>query len=270
MVLALPNRNIESLISSLVSASRKMNVRGFLLSMNYIDLSGRPTIKTLNVSENEFNPRTDLRGKKFGRLTVLDFDHKTGRRYYYKCICDCGKECIKYAHYLTSSKNHYKSCGCWHLEVTIKVSTTHGRGKITDREYKTWIDIKNRCYNSSSPFYSLYGGRGIKVCDRWIHSFENFIADMGNIPEPKKKYSIDRIDTNGDYCPENCRWATQKEQCNNRRSNIKITYHGRTQTLMQWCEELGLNYSNTRYQYKRGKRTFEQIVEFYKKKGIIK
>lgn len=241
--------------------------------MNYIDLSGRKSIKTKDVAPNEFNPRFDLRGKKIGRLLVLDFSHKKMRKYYYKCLCDCGKECIKSSYYLLDrDKISHPSCGCWRSEINIASSTTHGRGKRTDREYKTWCEIKHRCYNKNYAYYKNYGGRGIKMCERWFNSFENFLIDMGDIPEPKENFSIDRIDNNGDYCPENCRWATRKEQCNNRRSNINIEYKGRHQTLRQWCEELGLNYGNTRYYYKNKKfnRTFENVVEYYRKKGVIK
>lgn len=235
--------------------------------MSYIDLSNRKNIKTKDVAPNEFNPRNDLRGKRFGRLQVLDFSHKggkDGRKYFYKCLCDCGKECVKSASYLLNSETFpHPSCGCWRKELNIASSTTHGRGKKTDREYKTWCEIKGRCYNENSTFYKNYGGRGIKMCDRWLNSFENFIADMGNRPSPK--HSIDRIDVNGDYTPENCRWATMKEQCNNRRSNIRIEYQGKTQTLKQWCEELGLNYPNA-YSMLRNGRSFEFIVNHQLKK----
>lgn len=106
---------------------------------------------------------------------------------------------------------------------------------------------------------------GIKICDRWFHSFENFLKDMGE--RPSKEYSIDRIDVNGNYGPSNCRWATDKEQCNNRRSNAVVRYKGRTQNLMQWCNELHLNYSNVNSMRIRSKRSFDEIVEYYKNKN---
>lgn len=233
--------------------------------MAYKDLTNtdRGTKYYSGVAADEFVPRKDLRRLKFGRLTVLDFSHKggsSGRLYYYKCLCDCGKECIKSSTYLLDSKTCiHKSCGCWHRELNIATSTTHGHGKKTDPTYKAWVEIKLRCCNPRNQAYKNYGGRGIKVCDRWLHSFENFLADMGE--RPSKEYSIDRIDVNGDYCPKNCRWATRKEQCNNRRSNINITYNCKTQTLMQWCEELGLSYKNARSAIRKRGRSLEYIIE---------
>jgi hypothetical protein len=93
-----------------------------------------------------------------------------------------------------------------------------------------------RCTNSNYTYYKDYGGRGIKVCDRWLNSFEDFLADMREAP---KGLSLDRIDNNGDYTPENCRWATIKEQCNNTRCNHLLTYNGKTQSISQWANELG-------------------------------
>lgn len=230
--------------------------------MAYKDVSKNHRIYALGIAKNEFAPRKDLRGKRFGRLTVIDFSHKggtSGRTYYYKCLCDCGNECVKSSAYLLQAYTYpHQSCGCWHKELNINASTTHGHGKKTDPTYKTWVELKLRCCNPNNTAYPNYGGRGIKVCDRWLHSFENFLADMGE--RPSKEYSIDRIDVNGDYCPENCRWATRKQQCNNRRTNINITYNGKTQTLMQWCDELGLNFSNARYMLRRTGRSFEYIV----------
>lgn len=214
------------------------------------------------VAENEFAPRYDLRGKKIGRLTVLDFDHKggkTGRTYYYKCICDCGNEVIKTSKYLMEERSPHKSCGCWRKELSITATTTHGHGNRKNPTYKAWIELKLRCGSPNNHAYKDYGGRGIKVCDRWLNSFESFLTDMGE--RPGKEYSIDRIDVNGDYCPENCRWATRKEQCNNRRTNINITYNGKTQTLMQWCEELGLSYQNVRPVIRKSGRTLDYIIK---------
>lgn len=127
--------------------------------------------------------------------------------------------------------------------------------------------MKLRCTNPNNHAYKDYGGRGIKVCDRWINSFENFLADMGE--RPSKEYSIDRIDVNGNYCPENCRWATRTEQCNNRRSNIRIEYKGETHTLKEWCDIYDMKYALVIYQVKHKKKPmpFSEIVEIYKNGG---
>ena len=101
-------------------------------------------------------------------------------------------------------------------------------------EYEIWKSMKQRCYNPKNKRYSDWGGRGIKMCDRWKNSFKNFIEDMGK--RPPDKHSIDRIDNDKDYCPENCKWATLDEQVNNARSNILITYNGKTLNVSQWSK----------------------------------
>lgn len=238
--------------------------------MQYTDKIRGNDGKIRAVAPNEFIPRKDLRRLRFGRLFVLDFDHKggtDGRTYYYKCKCDCGNECIKSSGYLLDSKYApHKSCGCWHRELSIKASTTHGHGQRgKSPTYKAWCEMKARCLNPNNHNYHNYGGRGIKVCERWLNSFENFLSDMGE--RPSKEYSIDRIDFNGDYCPENCRWATTDIQCNNRRNNIHITYQGEIMTLKQWCDRFDMIYANVRAVYNRHKYSFEEIVSMYKNKG---
>lgn len=120
--------------------------------------------------------------------------------------------------------------------------------------YKNWIDMKQRCFNKNNPRYKDWGGRGIKVCDRWM-KFENFLADMGEKPEDK---TLDRIDNNGNYCPENCRYATSKQQQNNTRQNRLIIHKGKTQNLTQWSKELKIE----------GHKLYNMLN--YKKSTIIK
>ena len=103
--------------------------------------------------------------------------------------------------------------------------------------YKVWHGMKRRCYDAKEQTYQNYGGRGIKVCERW-HSFENFYADMGDRPDG---YEIDRIDNNGDYEPSNCRWASRKEQFKNKRNTVFMTKDGVTKPLIEWAEDLGIN-----------------------------
>lgn len=120
----------------------------------------------------------------------------------------------------------------------MKFKPTHGLSKTPT--YWAWIDLRRRCNDKSNSSYESYGGRGITVCDRWANSFENFIADMGE--KPSRGMSIDRIDVNGNYTPENCRWATSKEQGRNKRNNLHITIDEVTLTLPEWCERYNAKY----------------------------
>ena len=126
--------------------------------------------------------------------------------------------------------------------MTAQRWTTHGHTKKGGNHplYSVWAGIKSRTENPKSPGWHNYGGRGIKMCSRWRNSFENFLEDMGK--RPSKKHSIDRIDNDGDYTPENCRWATKEEQSNNMRKNVNITMNGETKTISEWCRIYDINY----------------------------
>jgi hypothetical protein len=184
-------------------------------------------------------------GDKFGRLTVISLHRK--RRLIATCQCDCGGSTTIDACSVTSGNT--SSCGCLRLDRLRKALKTHGESAGTP-EYKSWQQMLGRCYTPTNAKYKNYGARGIAVCGEWRDCFESFLADMGR--KPSNKHTLDRIDNDGNYEPSNCRWATNREQSRNRRSNLLIEYKGRTQTLAGWIEELRLNDSMVRARIMRG------------------
>jgi hypothetical protein len=183
----------------------------------------------------------DLTRKVFGRLTVLGFSHTNNHNLKYWYVkCECGNSSTVRHGHLTGGAT--KSCGC----ITKERMTTHGMSGTP--AYKSWQKMLTRCNNSNDKRYNDYGGRGIKVCDRW-YDFENFLQDMGERP---KGMSIERIHNDSGYYPMNCKWATRKEQMRNRRNNYLVTYNGKTKPLVDWAEELGINYSTLSKRLSRG------------------
>lgn len=194
--------------------------------------------------------RIDVTGQKFGRLSVVcDAPNgKSGRRI--SCVCDCGKSVTCNLRDLMGGKQ--KSCGCWNREELrlIAIARATHRACRTS-EYYIWAGLKARCLNPKARSYPHYGGRGIKVCDRWLDSFETFLADMGK--KPFKTASIDRIDVNGDYTPDNCRWASLKRQARNRQFHLRVEHDGRTMLLIEACELAGINYKTAKYRVYGGR-----------------
>lgn len=179
----------------------------------------------------------NLTGKSFGRLKIIGYLGILNRRSHWYCKCECGNINRFAASDLMSGKT--LSCGCFQKGIAKKLFTKHGhsRQRRVTTLYRRWLHMMERCSNPKCNKYEHYGGRGIKVCQRW-HDYENFLADMGNVP---KGLTLERNDVNENYCPENCRWATMKEQANNRRNNHLITFEGETKTIAQWSEETGIS-----------------------------
>lgn len=201
-------------------------------------------------------------GDKHYRWTVIsESNEKRNGRRLWLCQCECGTERLKL---LTEIKHGLsKSCGCYNREQSSKKHAEHGKSK--DPIYTVWKNMKKRCNYEGSCDYYLYGARGIKVCDRWL-TFANFYEDMGDIPFPGAQ--IDRIDTNGDYTPENCRWTTATQNMRTRRMNHYITYQGETRCITEWEEIKGFPREKIRTRLKAGWTLEEAMETPVKKTGI--
>lgn len=187
----------------------------------------------------------DLTGMKFGRLTVLKEVEKEGSGdYKWLCQCDCGNVVVKSGNSMKSGNT--KSCGCIKRELLAKRNRENRKWDIkNDRIHRIWGAMRHRCYSKNDVHYDNYGGKGITICDEWLNNFEVF-QEWALSNGYSDNLTIDRIDGNKGYCPENCRWATQKEQANNFSRNKVLEYRGETHTLSEWCEILGLNYGRTK------------------------
>lgn len=183
--------------------------------------------------------RKDLTGQRFGRLTVIRATEKRDQWgcVIYECRCDCGNVCFVPTGRLTNSRTYSttRSCGCLFNE------THEQHGGSDTNLYMRWHKMKVRCNNPKAQNYKRYGGRGIRICDEWKNSFAAF-RDWALSSGYKEGLTLDRIDVNGNYCPENCRWITNKEQQRNRRNNLIIEMDGQKMTLPEWCDSLGVPY----------------------------
>jgi len=198
-----------------------------------------------------------LEGQTFGRLLVTQRALQTQRgKVRWHCVCECGTEVVVSGDHLRNE--HTQSCGCYRTARQKEAPVRHGdapRGSVS-RLYRAWQNMKARCYNPNHTYYSYYGARGIEVCDKWRDDYPAFARDMGEPPSPQ--HSLDRVDPDGGYTPDNTRWADKRTQSVNRRNAIMVTFKGETHPLPHWCERYGLPLKRTRYLLQSG-RTPEQI-----------
>lgn len=185
----------------------------------------------------------DMTGQRYGRWTVVRRAERppgsSNSDARWEVVCDCGSRNVVTRTSLV--KGESQSCGCLQRELTAQKTPdrfrTHGMTETS--EYNIWCLMKRRCTNPHCSAYPRYGGRGITMCERWLHSFENFYADMG--PRPSPRHSIDRIDNDLGYSPENCRWATSRDQGYNTRKTTFVTHNGKTLNLAEWSNETGIS-----------------------------
>lgn len=196
-------------------------------------------------------PKVDLVGQRFGRLLVK---RQAGLHKSYKvlweCICDCGNTKIVISTLLV--KGSTRSCGCLFKEALMSRNTKHGHGTPGAKtpEFITWMNIKQRCTNPKNSHYKWYGGKGIRVCERW-DSFDNFLSDMGL--RPSSMHSIERLNNDRDYEPSNCVWGTRDQQARNKSTSRFIEYNGERLILADWARRFGCRDSQILYFLNRGK-----------------
>ena len=201
----------------------------------------------------------DISNQRFGRLVAIEKSSNIHKKTAWKCLCDCGNIVYVSTSNLTCGK--IRSCGCIRREAIIKQNTTHNQRHTP--LYEVWKSIRQRCYNSKCSAYKNYGARGITVCEEWKQSFQafyNWAIENGY----ETGLCIERIDNDGNYCPENCKWATRKEQMRNTRRNRFIEYNGETKTLSEWCEILSLPYATINGRIHKGyspQKAFETPIK---------
>ena len=207
-------------------------------------------------------------GKKFGRLTVIErienyIDENGSPHSMWKCKCECGNVVSVRGTFLKSGS--VRSCGCLGAETLKEMLTVHGDSKT--RLYKIWAGIKERCYNANNKCYKEYGGRGILMCDEWKNDyviFKEWAYANGYYEDVNKEpCSIDRIDNNGNYCPNNCRWVNRKVQQNNTRHNHYIEYNNETHTIAEWADIYKIDYKQFYNRLKCRKWDFEETLNTF-------
>ena len=185
-------------------------------------------------------------GTRYGNLTIIsEAPRRNPTRRYVLCRCDCGQ--LTEPALAAIRNGNTTSCGCVHRANTGNLKRRHNLRRTP--EYQTWAGMTQRCLNPNNPQFHNYGGRGIKVCERWL-DFQAFYNDMG--VRPSASSEIDRIDNNGDYCPENCKWVDHKTNSNNRRTNVVLELNGVKKNVTEWADHLGLTQSAVYARLKRG------------------
>ena len=185
----------------------------------------------------------DLSGNKYNKWTVISYSGSSK----WNCVCDCGNYSQVATYQLKAGTS--KSCGCTRKEILLNNRTKHGQAKSTYKSsiHTAWQNMKKRCYSITNKHYKNYGGRGITICERWLNSFENFYADMGD--KPTEKHTIERINNDGNYEPSNCRWATREDQQANKRIRKDALIH-EGKTTNEWAKKLGISTEAAYYRIK--------------------
>lgn len=206
-------------------------------------------------------------GKRLNNFVVVDVVRRSNKKQAeLQCLCDCGKVFYMYPTFF--NKGAYSSCGCKKSERLVKMHLTHSGSNHP--LYQEWRSMISRCHCKDSYNYKDYGARGITVCDEWQdpNNFYEWANSVGGRPT---KATLERIDNSKGYCPENCRWATMKEQSRNKRSNIIIEYNGKKQCIQDWAEELGIKHETIRRRYHQGLPTEKVLsVEHLENSGRFK
>lgn len=201
----------------------------------------------------------DLLNQKFGKLTVIELlADRTHKERHWKCICDCGNEYIA----KSSSLVHGKATQCRSCSVKQISEANTKHGCEPKRLHEIYTNMKTRCHNPNYSLYHRYGGRGIKVCSEWDKSYSAF-REWAFSSGYSDELSLDRIDNDGDYCPENCKWSTNVEQANNRRTNRMVTFRGETDTLANMARKTGMPYGTVQSRLDKGwdtDRAFTQQI----------
>lgn len=228
--------------------------------------------ETIDVSKNRGSRFNDLTGENFGRLTVIGLSpRRSGRKSYWICQCNCGNKAVARGDILKAGTT--QSCGCMKKEQDrINLTANHSHKESGAHLYNAWLGMKQRCYDKNSETYKYYGERGIKVSDEWKNDYIKF-AEWARENGYSEILTIERIDVNGDYSPDNCTWIPFVDQMNNRRSSIMIEWNGQIKNLKQWSAELGLPYSTIHTRYTRDNlrppKLFKPLNKKYMPKLVI-